>query len=36
MAAGNLFDHLTGDRPTFRGDAIELPPYAAAWLTAAG
>ena len=34
MAAGDLHDHLTGDRPTFSGDAITLPPYAAAWLTA--
>ncbi|MEO6512659.1 MAG: alpha-amylase family protein [Nocardioides sp.] len=34
MAAGDLHDHLTGERPRFEGDAIALAPYAAAWLTA--
>ncbi len=34
MAGGELFDHLTGDRPRFDGDSIALEPYAAAWLTA--
>ena len=36
MAAGELHDHLAGDRPRFDGDAIVLAPYAAAWLTASG
>ncbi len=34
MAAGDLHDHLAGDRPRFDGDGIALPPYTAAWITA--
>ena len=34
MAAGDLHDHLAGDRPRFGDDSIRLEPYAAAWLTA--
>ncbi len=34
MPGGELFDHLTGERPRFEGDSIALEPYAAAWLTA--
>jgi amylosucrase len=25
-------DHLTGQAPDLRDDAVELPPYAAAWI----
>ena len=34
MAAGDLHDHLAGERPTFDGGAITLAPYATAWITA--
>ena len=34
MPGGELYDHLSGDRPRFDGDTIALAPYAAAWLTA--
>jgi hypothetical protein len=34
MAAGDLHDHLTGERPTFDGGAITLAPYATVWITA--
>jgi amylosucrase len=34
MAAGDLHDHLAGERPRFDGGAIALAPYATAWITA--
>jgi len=34
MAAGDLYDHLAGERPRFDGGAIALAPYATAWITA--
>ncbi|MBF4764762.1 alpha-amylase [Nocardioides islandensis] len=34
LAAGDLHDHLSGERPRFDRDGIALAPYAAAWLTA--
>jgi amylosucrase len=34
LAAGDLHDHLSGERPRFDGDGIALAPYAAAWVTA--
>ena len=28
-----VVDHVSGTRPTLRDEAVQLPPYAAAWLT---
>ena len=29
-----VVDHISGSRPVLRDDAVQLPPYAAVWLTA--
>ena len=28
-----VVDRITGAAPSLRGDAVQLPPYAAVWLT---
>jgi len=33
LDVGRLVDHVTGSTPTIRDDAVQLTPYAAAWLT---
>jgi hypothetical protein len=29
-----VLDHVSGTTPTIRDEAVQLPPYAAVWLTA--
>jgi len=31
---GTVVDRISGSRPLLRDDAVQLPPYAAVWLTA--
>ncbi len=33
LAPGEVVDRVTGARPSWLGDSLELPPYAALWLT---
>jgi amylosucrase len=33
LVPGDVVDRITGERPTWRGDSLDLPPYAALWLT---
>ena len=33
LVPGEVVDRITGERPSWRGDSIDLPPYAALWLT---
>ena len=33
LVPDEVVDRVTGERPSWRGDSLELPPYAALWLT---
>jgi amylosucrase len=33
LAPDDVVDRITGERPSWRGEALDLPPYAALWLT---
>jgi amylosucrase len=33
LVPGEVVDRVTGERPSWRDDSLELPPYAALWLT---